>query len=75
MSEIEKFRREHGKKSLFDLYVLSQATHPGSTERHVVLALIEQRKDRRNYWTLVAALVAAVTGFLGIVWQIFVAGQ
>jgi len=66
MTEIEKFRQEHGKKSLFDLYVLSQSTHPGTTERHVVLALIERRKERRDWWTLVAAAVAAAASVVGL---------
>jgi hypothetical protein len=71
MSEVEKFRREHGKKSLFDLYVLSQSTQPGTAEHHVVRALIEQRKERRDYWTLAAALLAALAAALGVVWQLF----
>ena len=66
MSEIEKFHREHKDKSQFDLYVLSQSTHPNSVERCVVLAMLEERKQRRDWWTLVAAIVAALASVIGI---------
>ncbi len=69
MSDIEKYRREYQKKSLFELYVLKQRTHPDTLEHHVVIAMIEQKQERRDRWTLIAAIVAAgasvVALFLG----------
>lgn len=65
-SRIEVARQQYKGKSLFDLYVAKQQTNPDSEDHKVIVALIEMRKERRDWWTLIAALVAAVAAVVGL---------
>lgn len=66
-SRIEAAKREYEGKSLFDLHVAKQQTSDMSEDHKAIVALIEIRKDRRDWWTLVAALVAAVASVVAAV--------
>jgi hypothetical protein len=63
---IAKAKREYQFKSLFDLHVAKQQTNPGSPDHQAIVALIEVRKERRDWWTLVAALIAAAASVVGL---------
>jgi hypothetical protein len=68
-SRIEQARQEYKCKSLFDLHVAKQQWEAMTEEHKVIVALIEMRKERRDSWTLVAALVAAIVSVVGLFLQ------
>lgn len=70
-SRIEVAYKQYKHKSLFDLYVAKEQTNRGSEDYSVILALIEVRKYNRDWWTLVAALVAAIASLLSLVLSLF----
>ncbi|HTB83782.1 MAG TPA: hypothetical protein VK742_09025 [Candidatus Sulfotelmatobacter sp.] len=54
---------QNKKLSILELYARKAANEDlinSNPEKQIILALIERHKDRRDWWTLIAALVAAV---------------
>jgi hypothetical protein len=59
---------KYKKFSTIELHVHKQLfPNPESNDWMVICALIEMRKDRRDYWTLFAAIVAAIVAFVELV--------
>jgi len=66
MSRIEQALRKYKYASLFDLYLALQFENPDSEDYKVISALIEVRKAKREFWTLVGALIAAVASVVAL---------
>ena len=68
----QKLYVKYDKFSTIELYVQKQLfKSPDDNNLMVISALIEERKDRRDYWTLFVAIVAAAASVIDLASKLF----